>query len=392
MGSLTQLTGLRECDVAVDLGTTNTLIHARGRGIVLAQPSIVAVKPRTSDVRAIGIDAERLLEREADSLSGVRPLRRGVINDFDLAVQMLRRFSRVASRRRRAHPRMVVVVPSGATGVARRAVRNACRSAGAGDTHLIEAPLAAAIGAGLPVGEAVGSLVVDIGGGVTEVALISLGGVVTCRSIPIGGDELDQAIIKHLKREHGLLISQRAAEEVKRRIGSALPAREHAHAGVSGQDPCSALPAREHAHAEVSGQDPCSALPLREHAHTEVSGQDPCSASPRTALVTSEEIHAAVEKPVRRIVEVVKETLGRTPPELSSDVLERGAVLTGGGALLKGLDERLRRETQMPAQVAELPLTCVVTGAAAWLEELNDGRFQEVGEPWRYDKQVSLGY
>jgi rod shape-determining protein MreB and related proteins len=354
MGSITHLTSLRDCDVAVDLGTTKTLIHVRGRGIVLAQPSVVAVKRRTSEVRATGIDAERLLDREAESLSGVRPLARGVITDFDLAVQMLRRFSRAACRRRRVHPRMAVAVPSGATGVARRAVREVCRSAGAGDTYLIEAPLAAAIGAGLPVGEAVGSLVVDIGGGVTEVALISLGGVVVCRSIPIGGDELDHAIIRHLKREHGLLISRRAAEEVKRRIGSAWPSGEHAQA--------------------------------------KVSGHDPRSASPRTAVVTADEIRAALEGPVGRIVGVVKETLGRTPPELSSDVLERGTVLAGGGALLEGLDERLRRETQLPAQVAELPRTCVVTGAGAWLEELNDGELREAGESWHYDKQVSFGY
>jgi rod shape-determining protein MreB and related proteins len=365
MGSLTQLTGLRDCHVAVDLGSTNTLMYVRGRGVRLAERSLVAVEPATSKARAFGIDAERLLEREAASVSGVAPLweagsvtgvapvRHGVITDLELVVQMLRRFSRQACGRRRAHPQMVVAVPIGATGVSRRALREACHSAGAAGTCLIEAPMAAAIGAGLPVAEAVGSLVIDIGGGITEVGLISLGATVTCRSIPVGGEDFDQAIIKHLKRENGLRISPRAAEELKRRIGSVWPSRDRAQA--------------------------------------EVSGHDTRSRSPRTAVVTSEEIRAALESPVSRIVEAVTDTLGRTPPELASDVLERGTVLAGGGALMKGLDERIRDETQMPAQVAEMPLTCAVTGAGAWLEELNDGRFQEVTESWRYYRQVPVG-
>lgn len=345
MGSFAQLTGLRDRDIAVDVGTTSTLIDASGRGIVLAEPSLVAVKPTTWEVVAVGIAAERLLEREPRSLIGVRPLEHGVITDFDLAVEMLHRFSRSVCRSRRVHPRMVVGVPSGATGLARRTLHEACLSAGASGAHLIEAPVAAAIGAGLPVAEAVGSLVVDVGGGVTEVALISLREIVAWRSIPVGGDDFDAAIIKHLKQEHGLLVSQRTAEEVKRRIGLACQ----------------------------NGED----------SGVEVSGYDTRSALHNTVVLTREEIGCVLEPHVARIVEAVKETLSGTPPELSSDILDRGTVLVGGGALLKGLDERLRQETHMPAQVAELPLTCVAAGSGMWLEELKDGRFHEVTESWR---------
>jgi rod shape-determining protein MreB and related proteins len=331
-------------DIAVDLGTTSTLMAASGRGIVLVEPSLVAIRPTTGEVVAVGVSAERLLERESGSLVGVRPLERGIITDFELAVEMLRRFSRDVCQSRRAHPRMVVAVPSGATDVARRALHEACLSAGAGEAHLIEGPMAAAIGAGLPVGEAVGSLVVDIGGGITEVALISLGEIVAWRSIPVGGDDLDAAIIKHLRREHGLLVSQRTAEEVKRRIGFAFPNKED---------------------------------------HVEIFGYDTRSALPHAAMLTSEEIGFVLDRHVARIVEALKETLGGTPPELSSDILDRGTVLVGGGALLKGLEERLRQETHIPAQVAELPLTCVAAGSCAWLEELKDGRFPEVIESSR---------
>jgi rod shape-determining protein MreB len=342
MSSLTHLAGLRDRGLAVDLGTTNTLVYVPGRGIVLAEPSLVAVTTGTRDVRAVGVDAERLVEREAGSIVEVRPVRGGVISELELATKMLERFRLKVCRRRGAHPRMVVAVPSGATGVARRAVEAACRSVGAGEVHLIEEPMAAAIGAGLPVDQAVGSLVVDIGGGTTEVALISVGAIVASRSIPVGGDEFDESIVKHLRGEHGLVISQPTAERVKREIGSAFP----------------------------NGED----------ARIEVSGRDAYSTTPKTVAVTSEEIRRALERHVAKIVEAVKDTLSRTPPELSADVLERGAVLAGGGALLMGLEERLRRETQLPAQAAELPLTCVAVGSGKWLEELNDGRFQEVIE------------
>jgi len=334
--------GVRDRGLAVDLGTTNTLVYVPGRGIVLAEPSLVAVRPGTSDVRAVGVDARPLVEREAGSMVEVRPVRDGVITEFELAAEMLERFRRKVDRRRRVHPRMVVAVPSGATGVARRAVQEACRSAGAGQVHLIEEPLAAAIGAGLPVAEAVGSLIVDIGGGTTEVALISLGEIVASRSLPIGGDEFDESIVKHLRREHEIVISQPTAERVKREIGSALP----------------------------NGED----------ARIEVAGRDARSMMPKTLVVTSEEIRRVLERHVAKIVEAVKDTLSCTPPELSSDILERGILMAGGGALLKGLEERLRRETQLPAQAAELPLTCVAAGSGTWLEELNDGRLQDVTE------------
>ncbi len=331
MGSRARLTGLRDRDVAVDLGTTTTLVYVRGRGIVLAEPSLVAVKPETGEIRAVGVRAERLLEREAGPISGVRPLRDGVITDFDLAAEMLKRFSREACQYRRVHLRMVVGVPCGATDPARRAVEEACRAAGASEVYVIEEPIAAATGAELPVAEAVGSLVVDIGGGITEVALISLGEIVASRSIPVGGDQLDEAIVKDVKREHGLLISRQTAEKVKRRMGSASP----------------------------NG----------EEVMVEVGGRDTRSGQPRRAVLTSEEIYGALERHVAQIVEAVKDTLGNTPPELSSDLLDRGMMLAGGGALLKRLDQRLREETQMPAQVAELPVTCVAAGSAAWLEE-----------------------
>jgi rod shape-determining protein MreB and related proteins len=262
MGWLAHLTGLSGRDIAVDLGTTNTLVYVRGGGIVLSEPSLVAVESRTGDLRAIGIEAERLLEREAGSMSGARRLRDGVITDFDVAAEMLRRFIQKACRSRRAHPRIVVVgVPSGATGVEKRAVEEACLSAGARHAYLIEEPLAAAIGAGLPVAEAAGSLVVDIGGGTSEVALISLGEIVAWQSIRVGGDELDEAIIKHLNREHGLLIRQRTAEEAKLQIGSAFP----------------------------NGGD----------VRVEVRGCDTRSALPKTVVLRSEEIRAALERPER---------------------------------------------------------------------------------------------
>jgi rod shape-determining protein MreB and related proteins len=249
---------------------------------------------------------------------------------------------------------MVVGVPIGATWVERRAVEEVCRFAGASEAHLIEEPMVAAIGAGLPVHAPVGSLVVDIGGGITEVALISLGEVVAWRSIPVGGDDFDEAIIKHVKREHGLLISKRTAETVKRQIGSAFPTGEDTRVAISGRDAGSMLP--------------------------------------RTAVLTREEIRSTLSRPVASLIEAVKETLGGIPPELSSDIFDRGTVLVGGGALLGGLDERLREETQIPAQVAELPITCVAAGIGAWLEDLNDGGIQEVTRSWQDRRQARGGH
>lgn len=335
MTSLAHLPGLSDPGLAFDLGTTNALVYVPGRGIVLAEPSLVAVTPGTGQIRAVGMDAKGLAEREAGSVAEVRPVRHGLITEVEVASEVLERLRRKACRHRRAHPRMVVAVPSAATDVARRAVAEACRSAGAGNVHLIEAPMAAAIGAGLPVAEAVGSLVVDVGGGTTEVALISMSQIVSSRSLPVGGDEFDESIVRHLRRERGLVISQSIAEQVKREIGSVLP--------------------------------------NRDASRIEVSGRDIDSPTLKTVLVTSEEIRLALERTAAKVVEAVKETLSSTPPELSADVLERGTVLTGGGALLTGLAERLRRETELPAQPAEWPLTCVAAGSGTWLETLNDG-------------------
>jgi len=332
MGSLTYRNSFASRDLAVDLGTTNTVVYVRGRGILLSEPSLIALDARTREVRAVGIDARRLVECGTESITAVRPLRHGVITDFGLAAEMLRRFFRRIYCSRRARPRVVVLgVPSGATGVERRAAEEACLAAGARRAYLIEEPLAAAIGAGLPVAELSGSLVVDIGGGTSEIAVISLGEIVAWQSIRIGGDELDEAIIKHLRREHELLISQPAAEKVKREVGSACP----------------------------TGYE----------VQVEVRGRDIRSAFPQTAWVSSEEVRDALERPVAHIIDAVKNTLSRTPPELGGDLVDRGMILAGGGSLLRGLQDRLRQEIGMPVQVAELPVTCVAAGSATWLEQ-----------------------
>jgi rod shape-determining protein MreB and related proteins len=333
MSSITHLPGFGGHDMAVDLGTSNTLVYVPGRGIVLSEPSLVAVDSRTGEVRAVGIEAKRLLDRGAGSLTGVRPLRDGVITDFELTEEMLRRFIRAVYRSRRAHPRTVVVgVPHGATGVEKRAAEEACSSAGARHTRLIEEPLAAAIGAGLPVADLAASLVVDIGGGTSEAAVISLGEIVASQSIRVGGDELDEAIVRHLRREHGLSIGQQTAEAVKLRIGSALP--------------------------------------ISNGVQVEIRGRDVGSGLAETVMLTSDEIRGALERPVVRIIEAVKQALARTPPELGSDIIDRGMMLAGGGSLLRGLQERLREETQMPVHLADMPHTCVAAGSGAWLEQL----------------------
>ena len=327
MGFFSTLTGMGGRDMAVDLGTANTLVYVRGRGIVLSEPSVVAIDSRTAEVHAVGIEAKRMLGRTPGTIQAIRPLKDGVIADFDVTEQMLRHFIQKVHQNRWAHPRVVVCVPSGVTGVEKRAVEEACLSAGARQAYLIEEPMAAAIGAGLPVGEPTGNMVVDIGGGTSEVAVISLGGIVVSQSIRIGGDELDDAIINYVKREYKLMIGQQTAEEVKLEIGSAFP--------------------------------------LGEEMQAEIRGRDLVSGLPKTIVLTSEEVRLALEEPLQAIVDAVKETLDRTPPELASDIMDRGIMLAGGGALLQGLDERLRDETQMPAHLAESPLTCVAVGSGA---------------------------
>jgi rod shape-determining protein MreB and related proteins len=323
-------------DMAVDLGTANTLVSVRGRGIVLIEPSVVAVERDTKRVLAVGIDAKRMLGRTPGSIVAIRPLKDGVIADFEVTEAMLRYFinkTRVKRFPWQPKPRVVVCVPSGVTEVEKRAVFEATMQAGARQAFLIEEPMAAAIGSGLPIQEPTGSMVVDIGGGTTEVAVISLGGIVVAQSIRIAGDELDDAVIAYVKRAYNVLIGERTAEEIKFEIGSAWP--------------------------------------LLEEVDVEVRGRDLLTGLPRTITMESEEIREALEEPIAAIIAAVKGTLEQTPPELASDLMEYGIVLTGGGALLKGLDERLRHETGMPVHVSESALTNVVDGSAQALEEID---------------------
>ncbi|MGI8461679.1 MAG: rod shape-determining protein [Solirubrobacterales bacterium] len=331
MGVLSYLTGFGGRDMAVDLGTANTLVYVRGRGIVLSEPSVVAVDSRTGDVHAVGLEAKRMLGRTPGTISAIRPLKDGVIADFDVTEQMLRHFIQKVHQNRFAHPRVVVCVPSGVTGVEKRAVEEACLSAGARQAYLIEEPMAAAIGAGLPVGEPMGSMVVDVGGGTSEVAVISLGGIVVSQSIRVGGDEMDDAIVNYCKHTHKLLIGQQTAEEVKLELGSAAP--------------------------------------LAEEITTEIRGRDMVSGLPKTLMLRSEEVRGALSEPLAQILGAVKDTLDRTPPELAGDIMDRGITLAGGGSLLQGFEQRLRDECQMPAQIAESPLTCVAVGSGRSLEE-----------------------
>lgn len=323
-------------DMAVDLGTANTLVSVRGRGIVLIEPSVVAVERDTKRVLAVGVDAKRMLGRTPGSIVAIRPLKDGVIADFEVTEAMLRYFinkTRVKRFPWQPKPRVVVCVPSGVTEVEKRAVFEATMQAGARSAYLIEEPMAAAIGAGLPIQEPTGNMVVDIGGGTTEVAVISLGGIVVAQSIRIGGDEFDEAIIAHIKKEYNVLIGERTAEEIKFEIGSAYP--------------------------------------LSEELDVEVRGRDLMTGLPRTFQVSSEEIRVAIEEPTLAIIQAIKGTLEKTPPELSSDIMEYGIVLTGGGALLRALDERLRMETGMPVHVSENALINVVLGSAQALEEID---------------------
>jgi rod shape-determining protein MreB and related proteins len=331
MGIFSNLTGFGGRDMAVDLGTANTLVYVRGRGIVLSEPSVVAVDTATGDVHAVGVDAKRMLGRTPGTIQAIRPLKDGVIADFDVTEQMLRHFIQRVHQNRFAHPRVVVCVPSGVTGVEKRAVEEACLSAGARQAYLIEEPMAAAIGAGLPVADPTGSMILDIGGGTSEVAVISMGGIVVSASIRVGGDELDDAIVSYCKHHHKLLIGQQTAEQVKLEIGSATD--------------------------------------LPQALETDIRGRDLVTGLPKTITLGSEEVRTAIEEPVSQIVAAVKDTLDRTPPELAGDIMDRGITLAGGGALLRGMDARLREECQMPCQLTESPLTCVAVGSGRSLEE-----------------------
>ena len=319
-------------DMAVDLGTANTLVYVRGRGIVLNEPSVVALNTNNGQIVAVGVEAKRMIGRTPGNIVAVRPLKDGVIADFDVTERMLRYFIQKVHRRTHlAKPRLVVAVPSGITGVEQSAVKEAGHQAGARRVYIIEEPMAAAIGAGLPVHEPTGNMVVDIGGGTTEVAIISLGGIVNAQSIRVAGDEVDRAITNWMKKEHALLVGEATAEEVKMTLGSAFPTHDEPEAEVRGRDMISGLP--------------------------------------RSVVVSSADVRKALEEPLHAIIDAVRTTLDQTPPELAGDIMDRGIVLTGGGALLRGLDERLRHETGMPVHVAEDPLSSVAMGAGKCVEE-----------------------
>ncbi|MBP2705131.1 rod shape-determining protein [Microbispora sp. RL4-1S] len=330
--------GLLGRDLAVDLGTANTLVYARGRGVVLDEPSVVAVNMHTDRVMAVGTAAKEMIGRTPPHIVTMRPLKDGVIADLDAAERMLRHFiQRAHPNRFLARPRVVVAVPSGTTGVEQRAVREAAYEAGARRVHIIEEPMAAAIGAGLNVGDTSGNMVVDIGGGTTEVAIVSLGGVVVAKSVRVGGDELDEAVVAYVKKEHGLLLGERTAEHIKITLGAARP-----------------------------GGD--------ERASTPIRGRDLVTGLPKTATITRGEVREAIEDQVQTIVDAVQTTLDQCPAELAGDLLDNGIVLTGGGALLDGLAERLGRAIGMPIHLVDEPLRSVVLGAGRCVERIDEMR------------------
>jgi len=319
-------------DLAIDLGTANTLIYARGQGIVLNEPSVVAIDITDGRPVAVGLEAKRMMGRTPGRNKTIRPLKDGVIADFEVCEKMLRFFIQKVHASRWSKPRMVICVPSGITGVEQRAVQDAAEYAGARKpVHIIEEPMAAAIGADMPVHEPSGNMIVDIGGGTSEVAVISLGGIVTAQSVRVAGDELDDAVLQYVKKEFSLAIGDRTSEEIKIHMGSAWP--------------------------------------LDEELTADIRGRDLISGLPRTVPLTTEQVREALSEPVSAIVDAVKTTLDKTPPELAADIMERGIVITGGGALLHGLDRRLESETGMPIVVAENPLYSVVLGSGQYLEE-----------------------
>ncbi len=320
-------------DMAIDLGTANTVVYVRGRGIVLSEPSVVAIDERTGEVHAVGSEAQMMIGRTPASISADRPLRHGVIADFEVTEAMLRRFMEKVLSSRFSRPRLVMCAPSGVTEVERRAVEEASLSAGAREVHLIEESLAAAIGAGLPIAEPVGRMVVDIGGGTSEVAVISLGGLVVSRSLRVGGYDMDEAITTYIRNEHRMAIGSQSAEAIKLAVAAATPQAEDLVAEVRGRDLMSGLP--------------------------------------REVKLSSEEVRGAIAGPLADILAAVHATLEETPPELAADITKEGILLAGGGALLRGLEERLEAETGMPVRVADAPLECVALGAGQSLEELD---------------------
>lgn len=321
-------------DIGIDLGTANTIVFLRGKGIIMREPSVVAVDTKTDEVRSVGHQAKAVIGRTPGSIVAVRPLKDGVIADFDITANMLNRFiKQVCGNSMFFRPRVVICIPSGVTDVERRAVKEASIKAGARQVSVIEEPMAAAIGAGLPISEPSGSMVVDIGGGTSEVAVISLGGIVAARSVRVGGDEFDQSIIAYIKRKYNLLIGERTAEQIKIEIGSAY-----------GMD-------------EEIGMD--------------IKGRNLVDGLPKNISIRSDEIREALAESLEKITDAIKETLERTPPELSADIIDHGIMLTGGGALLRGLDQLIARETGIDVHVAESPLDCVAIGTGAVLDHID---------------------
>ncbi len=333
------LSKLFSTDIGIDLGTANCLVFVRDKGIVLAEPSVVAIKENTREVIAVGSEAKSMLGKTPGNIRAIRPMKDGVIADFDITEEMLRYFIQkairtVAWQRRLLHPSVLVAVPSGITEVENRAVKDSARRAGAGNVVLVEEPMAAAVGVGLPVAEPAGSMIVDIGGGTTEVAVISLSGIVGAKSVRVGGDELDSAITSHLKRVYNLMIGELTAEQIKIRIGSAYP--------------------------------------VRDELELEVKGLDLVSRVPKTVRITAAEIRMALQEPITTIIEAVRATLERCPPDLAADLIDRGIMLAGGGALLSGLDRLLAEETGLPVFVSEDPLRAVARGAGIMLQEIDN--------------------
>jgi len=325
--------GLFSNDMGIDLGTATTLVYVRGEGVVLCEPSVVAIQKDTNHVLAVGDEAKRMLGRTPGTIVAIRPMKDGVIADFEVTEAMLRYFIKKVHRRKvLVRPRMVIAIPSGITEVEKRAVRDSAERAGARSVFLIQEPMAAAIGTGLPIVEPAGNMIIDIGGGTTEMAVISLAGIVFSQSIRIGGDEMDLAIVEHIKKTYNLMIGERTAEEIKIRIGSAYP--------------------------------------LDEELTMEVKGRDLVAGLPKMVVISSSEVREALQEPIRTIVDTTKITLERTPPELSADLIERGIVLAGGGSLLRGLDRLLAEETGLPIHIADDPMTAVALGTGKVLDEI----------------------
>ena len=331
---LKRLQGMFTNDIAIDLGTANTLVYIKGKGIVLNQPSVVAMDKVTDKVYAVGGEAKAMLGKTPDRISAIRPMKDGVIADFEVTEFMLREFIKMAQKKRHfIAPRIVVCVPSGITEVEKRAVRDSAKHAGAREVFLVAEPMAAAIGVGLPVDQPSGNMIIDIGGGTTEIAVIALNGIVCDTSIRVGGDKMDDAIVQYVKRQYNLFIGEQTAEQIKLKIGSAFP--------------------------------------MEEEMEMQIKGRDLIGGIPKTITVSSKEIRQTLQEPVGAIVEATRESLEKTPPELASDIVDRGIVMTGGGSLLRGLGDLLNQETHLPIRVAEDALLCVVLGSGRILDNID---------------------